>query len=56
MSAPGASKNPLSVVEYWLPVLELLTTTVTALPYRGLLPLDRSRDRLLCQPRHAQQG
>jgi hypothetical protein len=32
MSALGASENPLSVVEYGLPVLELLlTTTVAAL-------------------------
>ena len=50
MSALGASENPLSRVEYSLPVLELLlTTTATTLPYRSLLLLDRTRlDRLRC--------
>jgi len=48
VSALGAPENPLSIVEYGLPVLNLLTTTVTALPYRGLFLLDRIRlDRLL---------
>jgi hypothetical protein len=49
VSALGASEDPLSVVEYGLPVLKLLfTTTLTALPYRGLLLLDRPcLDRLL---------
>ena len=37
-----ASENPLSVVEYREPVLDLPTTAVTAIPYRGLLPLEWS--------------
>jgi hypothetical protein len=39
-SVLGASENPLSVVEYRLPVLDLPASAVTALPYRGLLPLE----------------
>ena len=56
VSALGASENLFSVVEYRLPVLELLlTTAATALPCRSFLPLEWSRlDRLLRQPRHAQ--
>ncbi len=58
MSAFGASENPLSVVEYGLPVLEvLLTSTVTALPYGGLPLLDwAGLDRLFHKPCRAQHG
>ena len=55
MSALGASQNPLYVVEYRLPVPELPTTTVTTLPYRGLLPLEWYRlNRWLRQLHYAQ--
>ena len=54
VSALGASENLLSAVEYCLQVLELLTTTVTGLPYRGFLRLEWFRlDWVLCRPCHA---
>ena len=54
VSALGASENLLSAVEYCLQVLELLTTTVTALPYWGFLRLEWFHlDWVLCRPCHA---
>jgi hypothetical protein len=57
----GTPQYPFSVVEHGLLVLELLlTSTVTTLPYRGLLLLDPARlDRLLhktCYAQHGQEG
>src|SRR5687768_5703183 len=54
VSALGASENLLSAVKYCLQVLELLTATVTALPYRVFLRLEWFRlDWVLCRPCHA---